>query len=89
MSVELYGFVAASLTTIAFLPQLIKIIRTKSADDVSILMLSLFIIGVFFWILYGFLVHSLPVLVANVITLTLNCSILVLKIFYSNNQVND
>ncbi len=79
---ETFGYVAAILTTIAFLPQLIRTFKTKSAGDVSLVMLVFFIIGLLFWIIYGWQTKSFPVLIANIITLMLNCSILLLKLFY-------
>ena len=81
--IDLFGFLAAFLTTIAFLPQLYKTWQTKSADDVSLIMLILFIIGLFFWIIYGLKINSVPILVANIITFIFNFSILILKITYS------
>ena len=80
---DLYGSLAALLTTIAFLPQLIKTFQTKKADDVSFLMLILFITGLIFWIIYGILINSYPILIANILTLSFNLSILILKILYS------
>lgn len=79
---ELIGFIAALLTTIAFLPQLIKTWTTKSAEDVSFLMLLLFITGVFCWIIYGWRINSIPILIANLITFILNLLILSLKVFH-------
>ncbi len=84
--IEFFGFLAALLTTIAFLPQLYKTWKTKSADDVSLIMLILFIIGLICWIIYGLKINSLPILVANIITFILNFSILILKINYSKNK---
>ena len=86
MSADYYGYLAAFLTTIAFLPQVLRIYRTKSSDDVSIVMLILFITGLLFWVVYGFLSSSLPVLVANVITLIFNLSILLMKFIYKENS---
>ncbi len=83
--IDLFGFLAALLTTIAFLPQLYKTWQTKSADDVSLVMLILFITGLFCWIIYGFKINSIPILVANIITFIFNLSILVLKISYRKN----
>ena len=80
--IDLLGFLAAFLTTIAFLPQLYKTWNTKSADDVSFIMLILFIIGLIFWIIYGLEINSIPILIANIITFILNFSILILKIRY-------
>ena len=84
--IEFFGFSAALLTTIAFLPQLYKTWKTKSADDVSLIMLILFIIGLICWIIYGLKINSLPILVANIITFIFNFSILILKITYSTNK---
>ena len=81
--IDVFGFLAALLTTIAFLPQLYKTWQTKSADDVSIIMLILFITGLICWIIYGLKINSIPILVANLITLIFNLSILILKITYS------
>ena len=84
--IDLFGFLAALLTTIAFLPQLYKTWKTKSADDVSLVMLILFITGLVCWIIYGLKINSIPILVANIITFIFNFSILVLKISYRKNK---
>ena len=84
--IDLFGFLAALLTTIAFLPQLYKTWKTKSADDVSLIMLILFIIGLLFWIIYGLKINSIPILVANIITFIFNFSILILKITYREKK---
>ena len=80
--IDFFGFSAALLTTIAFLPQLYKTWKTKSAGDVSLVMLILFITGLICWIIYGIKIRSIPILVANIITFIFNCSILILKITY-------
>ena len=84
--IDLFGYLAALLTTIAFLPQLYKTWRTKSADDVSLIMLILFITGLSSWIIYGIKINSIPILVANIITFIFNFSILILKITYSKSK---
>ena len=84
--IDTFGFLAALLTTIAFLPQLYKTWQSKSADDVSLIMLILFITGLVFWIIYGLKINSIPILVANIITFIFNFSILILKITYSKNK---
>ena len=84
--IDLFGFSAAFLTTIAFIPQLYKTWKTKSAEDVSLIMLILFITGLICWIIYGLKIHSTPILVANIITFIFNFSILILKITYRNNN---
>ena len=83
---EFYGFIAALLTTIAFLPQLYKTWNTKSAEDVSLITLILFIIGLICWIVYGIKINSTPILVANIVTFIFNFSILILKLIYSKSK---
>ena len=83
MYVEFFGYFAAILTTAAFLPQLIKTLKTKKADDVSLITLIMFITGVISWIIYGYKISSFPILVANLITFILNFLILISKIYYS------
>ena len=84
--IDVFGFLAALLTTIAFLPQLYKTWQTKSADDVSIIMLILFITGLICWIIYGIEINSVPILLANIITFIFNFSILILKVIYRENK---
>ena len=84
MNVDSFGYFAAILTTAAFLPQLIKTLKTKKADDVSLTTLIMFIIGVLCWIIYGYKISSTPILIANVITLILNLLIFISKIYFSN-----
>jgi len=83
MNVDIFGYFAAIFTTIAFLPQLIKTLITKKAEDVSLTTLIMFIVGVLSWIIYGYEISSKPILVANVITLILNLLILTSKIYFS------
>ena len=83
MFIEFFGYFAAILTTAAFVPQLIKTLKTKKADDVSLITLIMFIIGVLSWIIYGYQISSIPILVANLITLILNLLILISKIYFS------
>ena len=84
--IEFIGFTAAVMTTFAFLPQLYKTWSSKSADDVSETTLIMFISGLIFWIFYGIKINSLPILIANSITLILNGSILALKITAKKNS---
>ena len=86
LNIEFFGYFAAILTTVAFLPQLIKTLKTKKADDVSLVTLILFICGVVFWIIYGHAISSLPILIANIITFVLNLFILISKIYYARKN---
>ena len=80
---EFFGYFAAILTTAAFLPQLIKTLKTKRAEDVSLITLIMFLSGVGAWIIYGYKISSFPILLANIITFILNLLILISKIYYS------
>jgi len=83
LNVDIFGYFAAILTTAAFLPQLIKTLKTKKADDVSLTTLVMFITGVLSWIIYGYKISSAPILIANLITLILNLLILISKLYFS------
>ena len=77
------GFAAAFLTTVAFVPQVLKIWRTRSANDVSLGMYSLFSLGVALWLAYGVLIGSWPVIVANGVTLLLAGAVVAMKLKFS------
>ncbi len=83
LNIEFFGYFAAILTTAAFLPQLIKTLKTKKAEDVSLITLIMFICGVGSWIIYGHAISSFPILLANIITFILNLFILISKIYYA------
>ena len=82
IAVETLGMIAGTLTTIAFVPQVLKIYRTKSAKDVSYMMFSIFSTGIVFWLIYGILIRSTPIIAANAVTLTLSVIIIGLKVRY-------
>ncbi|HEV2215891.1 MAG TPA: SemiSWEET transporter [Terracidiphilus sp.] len=76
------GTTAAVCTTISFVPQLVHVVRRKSARDISLAMFLLFVFGTICWLLYGIGIGSLQVTVANAVTLALALAILVLKLIY-------
>ena len=80
--ITILGLAAATITTISFLPQMFKTWQTKSAKDVSLVTLMTFISGVFLWLIYGIYLQSLPIILANAVTLVFNLIILWLKIKY-------
>ncbi|MDP5015710.1 hypothetical protein FJR11_08480 [Anabaena sp. UHCC 0187] len=80
--ITILGLVAGALTTVAFLPQMFQIWRTKSAKDVSYVMLIIFMSGLLLWLTYGIILGALPVIIANAVTLFFNLIILWLKIKY-------
>ncbi len=80
--VTLLGFIAAALTTAAFIPQVLKTWKTKKTEDISLAMFIAFSAGVFLWLVYGLLINSTPVIAANLVTFVLATIILVFKIRY-------
>ncbi|MFH1542219.1 MAG: SemiSWEET transporter, partial [bacterium] len=77
------GAIAGTLTTISFLPQVIKAYKSKQTKDLSLLMLVLFCLGVFFWFLDGIVLKQPPMLIANGTTLLLGFFLIYLKLKYS------
>ena len=74
------GYIAACLTTISFLPQVIQILKTKNTDGISLSMYVVFNTGLFMWLLYGIMKTDLPIIIANTVTLLFTLTILFLKI---------
>ncbi len=81
-SIVIVGYIAGALTTISFVPQMIKAWRMRETRDLSLAMLVLFGIGILLWTIYGFWVDSLPIIVANVTTFVLILVLLGLKFRY-------
>jgi MtN3 and saliva related transmembrane protein len=78
--VPLIGLLAGTLTTIAYVPQVVKSWRSGSTSDVSLTMFAIMVTGVTLWLIYGVFVHDIPIMVANGATLLLAGTVLVLKI---------
>ncbi len=74
------GFVAGTLTTLAFIPQVYKTWKTGSTEDISLAWLVLFVTGMVLWLAYGFLIGATPVIVANAVTLLLVGIMLAVKL---------
>lgn len=79
-TVSILGLLAGSLTTVAFLPQVIKTWKSRSAKDLSLGMFSIFTLGVALWLAYGILINDLPVIMANIVTLFLASTLLFFKL---------
>ena len=80
MNPELFGYFAAALTSLSFLPQAVMTIRTRDTHSLSLSMYSLFSTGVLFWLLYGIYLQNAAIIAANAITLTLATPILLIKL---------
>lgn len=82
--VTVLGLCAGTLTTISFIPQVVKTWRTRSGADLSTSMFALFSLGLVLWFAYGVMIDSLPIIVANGVTLALTLLVLVLKYRFRN-----
>jgi MtN3 and saliva related transmembrane protein len=77
---DLLGYAAGAMTTLSFLPQAVKTLRTRRTKDISLAMYVLFTMGISSWLAYGLLIGSWPVVLANAITLALALAILIMKL---------
>lgn len=80
IDIEVLGLIAATLTTTAFVPQVYKAWKDKSTRDISLVMYLVLCIGLVLWMIYGVLIQSLPVILANAITFLLVGAMVLLKI---------
>ena len=80
MNPEFVGLAAGALTTVAFLPQVIRIFKTRTAKDISLSMYLIFCTGVCLWLAYGFLINSWAILIANSMAIVLSGIVLVMKV---------
>ena len=76
------GYFAGILTTIAFIPQVVKVWTSKSTSDISLIMFAVFTSGVMLWFIYGIIINDRALVITNLITFSLSLSILVAKILY-------
>ena len=84
--IEIIGYCAAFLTTVAFLPQAIQSWRTKDVSGISLGMYTLFTIGVGLWLIYGLIIEKWPLILANAVTFALAPSILLLKLRHTSTH---
>ncbi|MBX3598490.1 MAG: SemiSWEET transporter [Rhizobiaceae bacterium] len=82
VTVELIGSLAALLTTFAWLPQIVKIVRERRTHDISLFTNSVLATGVFLWLIYGLAIGAWPVIAANSISLIFIVTIVGLKLRY-------
>ena len=80
IKMDLLGFFAGAFTTVAFVPQMLQVWRSRSTGDISLGMYVVFIIGVGLWLVYGVALGSLPVILANSVTLLLAAFVLIMKL---------
>ena len=85
MLVDIIGFLAAFTSTISLIPQVIKMLQTRSVEDVSIWMIINFLLTSILWILYGFIIISWSVWLTNIFMLIFAIIMIYLKVKYKNN----
>ena len=81
---QILGLMAGGLTTVAFLPQVIKTWKSKSAKDLSLAMFFVFALGTLLWLIYGIIIQQLPIILANSITLALASVLLFFKLRFKD-----
>jgi len=85
-SLTLLGFAAGAITSIGFIPQLVKGFRTKKLDDVSYWMPFVLIVGMSLWLVYGIARDDIAIIVANLVAVTSSVLLVILKWYYSPNR---
>ena len=81
-NIEIIGLIAAFFTTAAFVPQVVKTWKTKEVENLSLSMYLVMLTGVILWLIYGININSLSIILANIVTITLVCVIIILKLRY-------
>jgi MtN3 and saliva related transmembrane protein len=84
-AIELVGLIAGALTTLAYVPQVVKVWRSRSARDISLGMFLLMNAGILLWLVYGLMIGSPGLIVANGITLGLTAAVLVAKLKFDRS----
>lgn len=86
LSAEQLGFIAGTITTVSFVPQVIRVYKNKSGRDVSAWMVLLLATGTALWLVYGIMIGGVPIIAANAVTFTLVIVIFVLKMYYARRS---
>lgn len=78
--ITILGILAATCTTLAFVPQVVQILKTRDTKGISLVMYIVFVLGIAFWLAYGVFLEDIPLIAANTVTLLLSGTVLVFKI---------
>ncbi len=81
-NIEVIGLIAAILTTFGFVPQVVKSFKTKNVEGISLTMYLVMFTGLIFWLIYGFLIDSLAIKLANIVSGILVLALIILRIIY-------
>ncbi len=85
-NIEIIGLIAAVLTTFGFVPQVLKSLKTKNVEGISLTMYLAMFVGLIFWLIYGFLIDSFAIKLANMVSGILVFTLIVLRIIYKNTE---
>lgn len=80
--IGIIGIIAGACTTMSFVPQIIKIIKTKHVRDISLMMYTVLTTGVFLWLIYGIFLDEFPIILANGVAFCLCLSVVIMKLVY-------
>jgi len=86
MNAELLGLIAGGITSVAMMPQLIKVLKKKNAEDISVLMLLVLISGLSLWVWYGILQDELPIILSNAFSVLINITLLICSLIYKKKN---
>ncbi len=86
MDIEVLGLVAGGITSVAMMPQLIKVIKEKNAEDISVVMLLVLITGLSLWVWYGILQNELPIILSNSFSVLVNITLLICCMMYKKKS---
>lgn len=86
MDIEVLGLVAGGITSVAMMPQLIKVIKEKNAEDISVVMLLVLITGLSLWVWYGILQNELPIILSNSFSVLVNITLLICCMMFKKNS---
>ena len=84
---EIIGIVAGICTALSLLPQIIKVIREKKTQDISLFYLIVLLCGLALWTYYGFLREDLPIIATNIFSMVLNITMIVLEVIYKKKEI--
>ena len=86
MNAELLGLIAGGITSVAMMPQLIKVLKEKNAEDISVVTLLVLIAGLSLWVWYGILQDELPIILSNAFSVLINITLLICSLIYKKKN---
>jgi MtN3 and saliva related transmembrane protein len=86
--ISLVGIIAGALTTFSFIPQIMRVFKSKSAQDISLVFNTMFLAGILLWLTYGILKKDVPIIAWNATASVLSCTLLYAKLKYGRQEVS-